>query len=154
MLPEIKTILLAMTPINELRGTIPIALTVFHFSPGKAMFLACLGNILPIFFLLWFWKKIAFVLAKHSKLFNKFFSWFLKRTKKRIYNKYETYGNIALVLFVAIPLPITGAWTGSLAATLLGLSYWKAILLILLGIIISGVIVTLASLGFTSLITI
>ena len=154
MLPEIKTILLATTPINELRGTIPIALTFFHFSPIKAMFLACLGNILPIFFLLWFWKRLAVILAKHFKIFDKLFFWLFERTKKKIYNRYKIYGDIALILFVAIPFPTTGAWTGSVAAFLLGIPYWKAILLIFLGIIISGTIVTLATLGFNSLITI
>lgn len=150
--PEIKTILLAIAPINELRGTIPIALAFFHFSPLKALLLAYIGNMIPVFLLLLFWKRLAWVLARRFKLFNRFSFWLFERTRKRIYNKYRIYGDIALVCFVAIPLPITGAWTGTVAAFLLGVPYWKAVGLIFLGVIISGIIVTLASLGISSLI--
>jgi len=151
MLPEIKTILLAMTPINELRGTIPLALAHFHFSPLKTLLLAYLGNILPVFFLLWFWPNLAQLLMKKVSFINRILLWLFERTRERIYNKYQVYGNLALVLFVAIPLPITGAWTGSIAAWLLGVPYWKSIGLIFLGVVISGLIVTLLSLGVASL---
>jgi len=150
--PEIKTILLAIAPINELRGTIPIALAFFHFSPLKALLLAYIGNMIPIFLLLLFWKRLAWILTRRFKLFDRFFFWLFERTRKRIYNKYRIYGDIALVCFVAIPLPITGAWIGTVAAFLLGVPYWKAVGLIFLGVIISGIIVTLASLGISSLI--
>ena len=147
--PEIKTILLAIAPINELRGTIPIALAFFHFSPLKALLLAYIGNMIPIFLLLLFWKRLAWILTRRFKLFDRFFFWLFERTRKRIYNKYRIYGDIALVCFVAIPLPITGAWIGTVAAFLLGVPYWKAVGLIFLGVIISGIIVTLASLGIS-----
>jgi len=150
--PEIKTILLAIAPINELRGTIPIALAFFHFSPLKALLLAYIGNMIPVFLLLLFWKRLAWILTRRFKLFDRFFFWLFERTRKRIYNKYKVWGDIALVCFVAIPLPITGAWTGTVAAFLLGVPYWKAVGLIFLGVIISGIIVTLASLGISSLI--
>ena len=150
--PEIKTILLAIAPINELRGTIPIALAFFHFSPLKALLLAYIGNMIPVFLLLLFWKRLAWILTRRFKLFDRFFFWLFERTRKRIYNKYKVWGDIALVCFVAIPLPITGAWIGTVAAFLLGVPYWKAVGLIFLGVIISGIIVTLASLGISSLI--
>jgi len=118
----------------------------------KALLLAYIGNMIPIFLLLLFWKRLAWILTRRFKLFDRFFFWLFERTRKRIYNKYRIYGDIALVCFVAIPLPITGAWIGTVAAFLLGVPYWKAVGLIFLGVIISGIIVTLASLGISSLI--
>ncbi|MCD6442292.1 small multi-drug export protein [bacterium] len=150
MWPEIKTILLAMTPINELRGTIPIAIMVFHLMPIKAFFLAWFGNMLPILFLLWFWKYLAENWASRNRLIDKFLKWIFRRTRKRFYKKYSLYGDIALILFVAIPLPFTGAWTGSIAAFLFGISYGRGLWLIACGALIAGVIVTIMTTGIYS----
>lgn len=150
--PELKTILLAMIPINELRGTIPLAITVFHFFPLKALFLSVLGNIIPVFLLLWFWKSLSECLMKKSKVINKFFNWLFKRTRKRFYKKYSLYGNLALILLVAIPLPFTGAWTGTIAAFLFGIPYCRSLGLIFLGVVIAGVVVTIATTGIMAII--
>jgi len=150
MWPEIKTILLAMTPINELRGTIPIAILLFDLAPLKAFFLACLGNMLPIVFLLWFWKYLAENWASRNKLIKKFLKWIFQRTRKRFYKKYSLYGDLALILLVAIPLPFTGAWTGSIAAFLFGISYGRSLGLISIGVLIAGVVVTIITTGIYS----
>jgi len=147
MNPEIKTILLAMTPFNELRGTIPLAIGFYHLSPWSAYLLAIIGNILPIFFLLWFWSKVAIICQSWTKA-QKFFRWLFERTRKRFYKKYSLYGDLALIIFVAIPLPFTGAWTGSIAAFLFGIPYWRALGLIFFGILIAGLIITGLSAGF------
>ncbi len=149
---ELKTILLAMTPINELRGTIPLAIGLWHLSPLKAFFLAGLGNMIPVFFLLWFWKHLAGYLMKKSKTIKQLFNWFFKRTRQRFYKKHSAYGDIALILLVAIPLPFTGAWTGTVAAFLFDIPYKKSLGLIFIGVAIAGLIVTLATLGFISII--
>ncbi len=150
--PELKTILLAITPINELRGTIPVAISVFHLAPFKALFLAWIGNMIPIFFLLWFWKNLAGYLMKKSKLINGFFNWLFNRTRQRFYKKYSLYGDLALILLVAIPLPFTGAWTGTVAAFVFGIPYWRSLGLIFLGVVIAGLVVTLGTLGVISVI--
>ncbi len=150
---ELKTILLAMTPINELRGTIPLAVTMFHFTPWKAMLLAYIGNMIPVFFLLWFWKYLSHVCMRKNKLINKLFLWLFNRTRQRFYKKYALYGNLALILFVAIPLPMTGAWTGTIAAFLFGISYRRSLGLIFLGVIIAGIVVTLITMGISSLVS-
>lgn len=150
MIPEIKTLLLATTPINELRGTIPIALKVFNLPLWKAFLFAYCGNMLPIFALLWFWPNLAQVLARKSKILNRLFNWIFERTKKKFYRQHALYGNLALVLFVAIPLPITGAWTGSVAAFLFGIPYKKSLGLIALGVLVAGIIVTTLTLGIES----
>ncbi len=144
---EIITFLLSMTPINELRGTIPIAISIYGLEPRVAFFLAVLGNMVPVFFLLLFWKKGVKFLMEKSKFFNNFFNWFFKRTRKRFYKKYTVYGDLLLILIVAIPLPFTGAWTGTVVSYLFGTSYWKSVILILIGVLIAGLIVTLATMG-------
>ncbi len=150
MLPEIKTILLAMAPINELRGTIPIAIMLFGLAPLKALFLSWLGNMLPIVFLLWFWKYLSKHWASKNKLIEKFLKWIFQRTRKRFYKKYSLYGDLALILLVAIPLPFTGAWTGSIAAFLFGISYGRSLGLISIGALIAGVVITLITTGICS----
>lgn len=141
-----------MLPINELRGTIPIAISSFGLPPLEAFFYSVIGNILPIFFVVWFLSALANFLSRHSIIFNKFFNWLFERTRKRFYHKYQKYGDWALVIFVAIPLPMTGAWSGAVAAFLFGIPYWKSLGLIFVGVIIAGMIVTLLSTGFFSLI--
>jgi uncharacterized membrane protein len=152
LLPQIKTILLAMLPINELRGTIPVAISVFGLHPIEAMIYSIIGNMLPIFLIVWLLPTVANFLSQHSKFFNRFFNWLFERTRRKFYNNYHKYGDWALIIFVAIPLPMTGAWSGAIAAFLFGMSYWKSILLNFLGVVIAGIIVTLLSSGIFSLI--
>ena len=165
---EIKTILLAMMPINELRGTIPIAILLFELTPLKAFFLACLGNMLPIVFLLWFWKYLSENWASKNKLVKKFLKWIFQRTRKRFYKnlprsarknlvtrfarnkKYAIWVDLGLILLVAIPLPFTGAWTGSIAAFLFGISYGRSLGLISIGVLIAGAVVTIITTGIYS----
>jgi uncharacterized membrane protein len=155
MTNEIVTLLNAMTPVGELRVALPIALVVFKMNFWAAFFLSVIGNIIPIFFLLWFWKYMVKILKNNFKIFDVFFDWLFERTRKKFKKKYEKWGKLALVFFVALPLPVTGAWTGSVAAWLFDFEYWESIGLIFLGVCISGLIVTLitlASMGVVSLI--
>ncbi len=150
--PELTTILTAMTPIGELRVALPIALLSYKISIVPAYILSVIGNMIPVFLLLIFWKYFAKFLMKF-KIFNEFFSWLFERTRKKFEGKYNKWGKLALVIFVAIPLPVTGAWTGSVAAWLFNFKYWESILLILLGVCISGVVVSLISLGSIGLLS-
>lgn len=152
MIPQIKTILLAMLPVNELRGTIPIAISIFGLQPLEAMIYSIIGNMLPIFFIVWLLPVLANFLSRRFKVFDRFFKWLFERTRKKFYEKYQKYGDWALVIFVAIPLPMTGAWSGAVAAFLFGIPYRKSILLILGGVVIAGIVVTLLSSGIFSLI--
>ena len=137
----------SLLPVTELRGAIPVGLAVFKLSPILVYIVAVLGNILPIFILLLIWQSgVEKLAAKYTPL-GKLLHWLFERTRKKFYANHKRFGHWALVLFVAIPLPITGAWTGSVAAWLFGIPYWKAMGLILLGILISGLIVTGITLG-------
>ena len=150
--PEIVTLILGALPISELRGAIPLALGVFHFSIPKAFILSVIGNLIPILPILLLLDSVSAWLSRKSKLFNKFFTWLFARTRKRS-AIIEKYGALGLILFVAIPLPVTGAWTGSVAAFLFGVRIKWAAPCIIAGVLIAGIIVTLVSLGVFSLIS-
>ncbi|MDD3386465.1 MAG: small multi-drug export protein [Candidatus Pacebacteria bacterium] len=147
MFYELQTFLIAMTPIFELRGSIPIALFQYNLSINSAFIFSVLGNIFSSIIILLFLDKVSMFLSQKSKLFNKFFEWLFSRTRRKHQKKYEKFKELFLVIFVAIPLPVTGAWTGSLCAFLFDIPFKKSFPLISLGIIIAGIIVTIISLG-------
>ena len=150
--PEgLATFLIATIPVAELRVSIPVALSSFNMPWVSAYFFSVLGNIFPIIFLLWWLEPISKFLSRHFKIMAKFFNWLFNRTRKKHSQKFDKWGAIALITFVAIPLPITGGWTGAAAAFVFGIPFKKALPWIFLGVLIAGVIVTVASLGFISI---
>jgi uncharacterized membrane protein len=151
MPPQLITFFMAALPIFELRGAIPIALGVFNLSPISAFVWAVLGNIIPVVFLLWLLEPLSKYLSHRNYFLNRFFAWLFERTRKNHNHRFEIWGSLALVAFVAVPLPMTGGWSGAVAAFVFGIPFKKALPLISLGIIIAGVIVTLISLGVMDL---
>ncbi|HDH31297.1 MAG TPA: ligand-binding protein SH3 [Candidatus Wolfebacteria bacterium] len=152
MSSELLTILMSASPVLELRGAIPTAIFLWDFSASKVYFLSVFGNFLPIIPLLFFWKYISARLSHRIYFFNKFFAWLFEKTRKRHNHHFEIWKGLALILFVAIPLPFTGAWSGTVAAFIFGIPIWKAILMIGTGILISGLIVLLISITGLSLV--
>ena len=146
----LRVAFLSALPLTELRGAIPLALAIYKMPVFQAYIFAVLGNIVPAVFLLLYLKPFSEYLCQWS-LFNKFFQWLFKRTRRHE-EKYEKYGAIFLLFFVAVPLPLTGAWTGSVAAFVFGVRFWYAFPVIVGGILIAGILVTLASLGVISFI--
>lgn len=148
--PEVITILIAMVPIFELRGAIPWALAAPPIGGGLswqvAYLYAVIGNFIPIIPILLWIEPVSNWLRRY-KIFDRFFNWLFARTRRRAQKHIERYQALGLILFVGIPLPITGAWTGSLAAFIFGIKFQRAVLCIIAGILLAGVIVTLASLG-------
>jgi len=110
----LRIALIAALPISELRGAIPIALTIYKMPAFLAYIFAVLGNIVPAIFLLLFLKPFSEYL-RQWRYFDIFFKWLFTRTRRNTEEKFEKYGAIFLLFFVAIPLPVTGAWTGSAA---------------------------------------
>ncbi len=146
--PELATFLLSMIPIAELRVALPVALVVYKLPLLVAFFWSFLGNMLPIFLVVYLLRPFAAFLAKHSKLADKFFSWWFNRVRYKFEQGALKYGvNFALIIFVAIPFPLTGAWSGAVASFLFGIPPRRALILIFLGVIIAGIIVTLVTLG-------
>ncbi|HPG37898.1 MAG TPA: small multi-drug export protein [bacterium] len=146
---EVITIIISTLPIIELRGAIPWALAQPPIGGGmsifSAVFFAILGNMIPVIPLLLFFDKIYNWLKPYPR-FNRIFEWLFARTRKKgkMIEKYEFWG---LVVFIGIPLPMTGAWTGTLAAYIFGLNFWKSVLAAIFGLLMSATIVTLLSLG-------
>jgi len=133
-----------MIPVLELRGAIPVAVGVYNMPILDAFFWAVLGNIIPIVFILLGLDLLINKLLIHRiYFFNRFFTWLFERTQRNHSRKFERWKELALVILVAIPLPLTGAWTGALAAFVFGIPLKRAFPLIGLGVAIAGAIVTL-----------
>lgn len=133
--------LISMLPIVELRGAIPVALGAYNMNPWMVFPVAVVGNMIPVPFILLFFGYAEKYLRKY-KSFDRFFNRLFEKTRKRADEKIKKYETLGLLVFVAIPLPFTGAWTGALIAYLFGLKFWKSILIIFMGVIIAGFIVT------------
>jgi len=139
--PRWITFLLAMTPIGELRVALPWGITIGEMAWQEAFFWSVAGNFLisvPILLLL---GPVSNFCMRWS-IGEKFFSWLFARTRRKG-KMIETWEFIGLVLFVGIPLPVTGAWTGAAAAFLFGLSYRKSFTAIFSGLLMSATIVTI-----------
>ena len=145
--PQIGTFLIAMLPIGELRAAIPFALTVYKMGILESFIWAVAGNMFPVLFLLIGLEKASNYLMAKSPSANNFFSWLFKKTRNKFIASHEKWGELALIIFVAIPLPMTGAWTGSVAAYIFGIPRKNAFLNILWGVMIAGIIVTILTRG-------
>lgn len=143
------TFLISMLPIVELRGAIPIGVGL-GLHPWQAMIISVLGNLLPAPFIVIFIRKIFAWLRRKS-------SWLgttVSKLEKRAEGKWERvhkYEFLGLMILVAIPLPGTGAWTGSLIAALMNMRLRSAMPSIALGVIIAGFLVTGLTVGFTAI---
>lgn len=152
----IYAIILTLMPVTELRVGLPLAISyaVENNIPIFLIFLLILSlNILLIFLVFYFLDKINSYLLRW-KFYKKLFEKFLKRFQKKVdkfEKNHEKTGFWALVFFVGIPLPGTGAWSGCLLAWLMDLNRKKSILAISLGVVIAGLIILLGSLGFIHL---
>lgn len=145
--PELATLLIAMLPIIELRGAIPIAIGVYDLSVSQAVLWSVIGNMIPVFFLVFLLEKVAGYLQQRFIWAQKFFDWLYQRSLRKFNGHYEKYGALGVLLFVAIPLPMTGVWTASIASFLLGLRSRVVIPYMLIGVLIAGAIVTAISVG-------
>lgn len=143
---EIITLLVAALPLSELRGAIPLGILGFGFGSLKAFLLGVIGNILPIFPILIGLEGVSNYLSKKSYRFNHFFTWLFNRTRSKHGNHFHYWGELALFIFVAIPLPLTGAYSGALAAFVFGIPKKHAFWSIVFGVLLAGVIVTFATL--------
>ena len=140
--------LISMVPLIELRGAIPYAVG-FDLPLVPSYIVAVIGNMLPVPFIFLFGRKIL-EWGKDLKYVGGFFRWCLEKGEKagaKLESKAGRGLYIALLLFVGIPLPGTGAWSGTLAASLLNMDFKKSVLYVMLGVVLAGVIMLAASLG-------
>ena len=136
--------ILSMLPVAELRLSIPIGVTLFNMPWYEAFGLGIVGNLIPVPFLLLFFDGVSRLVQK-VPVGKRFIEWLLKRTARHS-GSIQKYKFAGLAVFVAIPLPLTGAWTASLVAYVLGLRFWPSFLAIALGVIGAGIIVTILTL--------
>ncbi|MFV9629901.1 MAG: COG2426 family protein [Methanosarcinales archaeon] len=149
----IATIVIGMLPVSELRGAIPVALGIYEMSVPEAYFFAVIGNMIPVIPLLLYLEPVSNFLRRW-RVWDIFFTWLFSKTYHNHSERFEKYGTFALTIFVAIPLPITGAWTGCAAAFVFGMKTSHALLAIFIGVLISGVIVTVLTVAGIGLIEI
>lgn len=149
--PELAVMIMSMLPITELRAAIPFGITAYKMDIFSAFFWGVLGNIIPPIFFIFFLEKIAQILSDRFAFWKRFFNWLFERTRKKAHAKIEKYGPWGLYILVAIPLPMTGGWTGALAAFLFGIERKKSIPVIVLGIITAGIIIVIITTGIVRL---
>ncbi|WP_251861473.1 small multi-drug export protein [Clostridium sp. Marseille-Q2269] len=144
--------LISMVPILELRGAIPYS-QIYHLPLFQSYIIAIIGNMLPMPFIYLFARKIL-VWGSSKPITGKFFTWCLEKGEsagKKLQAKTGKKGLFfGLLLFVAIPAPGTGAWTGTLAASLLDMDFKTSIIAVMLGVLLAGIIMGTASVGLFS----
>jgi uncharacterized membrane protein len=146
--PQLATILLAMTPYGELRLSLPVAYFFYDLPLWQSYFWSVLGNMVPPLVILLLADPFNNFVRGRSGFLGKKWAILLITVRQKFNKKYEKYGLIGLLLFVAIPLPTTGAWTASLIAFILGFPFKKSILAIFGGIIIAGAVISFVITGF------
>ncbi|MBO4434927.1 MAG: small multi-drug export protein [Bacteroidales bacterium] len=140
--------LISMVPLIEIRGAMPYAVG-FDLPLVPSIIVAVVGNMLPVPFIFLFARKVL-VWGKDKKVIGKFFTWCLEKGEKGGQKLEAKAGRglyWALFLFVGIPLPGTGAWTGTLAASILNMDFKKSTLAVVGGVLLAGTIMLLGSLG-------
>ena len=140
---------ISMVPIIELRGAIPIGIGM-GLPVIPTYIVAVLGNMVPVPFIYFFAHKILkWGASCKVKFFSKFCSWCIKKGNKagEKLKKGKAGAYIGLMFFIGIPLPVTGAWTGTLAASFLDMDFKSSVIAVMLGVMLAGVIMGLASAG-------
>jgi uncharacterized membrane protein len=135
---EILVMIVSAMPVLELRGGMPLAFT-YGFSFAEAFLYSVLGNLLPILPMLLLFQPISKWLMRF-KQYERFYHWLYHRTLSKSKNV-EKFGAIGLILFTAVPLPTTGAYSACVAASLFGIGFRYAFWSILTGVVIAGLAV-------------
>ena len=148
----ILVFLVSMVPLIELRGAVPLGLSPWMGGalPTIPLYILCvIGNMLPVPIIFFFARRVL-IWGKDKKYIGKFFTWCYEKGEKGGKKLQEKAGRglyFALFLFVGIPLPGTGAWTGTLAASFLDMDFKKSILAVMAGVVLAGTIMGLAAAG-------
>jgi len=146
----LEVLLLSMVPLIEQRGAIPLGIIIHNLNPWAVFIVSFLGSLVPVPFILFFFSYIFEWLGK-TKILRWFYDFIEKKVEKGR-GKVEKYEKWGLIIFVAIPLPTTGLWTGSAVAAFLKMDKKKSALYIITGGLISASIITVLSLIFPALI--
>ena len=152
LLKYLLVFFVSMVPLIELRGAVPIGLSPLlgDALPIMPLYAVCiLGNMLPVPIIFFFARKVL-IWGADKKFIGKFFTFCLEKGEKGGQKLQEKAGRglyFALFIFVGIPLPGTGAWTGTLAASFLNMNFKKSVIAIMAGVVLAGIIMGIASFG-------
>ena len=148
--PSLVIVVMAALPVLEVRLAVPVALEVFNMPVFAGAFFAFIGSVIPAFFIPTLLHWFEGPCRRHIPVCARALDWSAVHVERRYTKRYRALGILGLVLFVAVPIPMTGVWTGSLAAWLFRMKKRYVIPAIMIGSAISTVIVTLMTLGFFS----
>jgi uncharacterized membrane protein len=143
--PEWAVFWTSMIPITEIRASIPIGLEYYHLPIVKTWLISVVGDIIPAIILLAI-LPIMNTWMQKNKFLGDILSKELKKAEKKFSGKYFKYGAVALILFVGIPLPFTGSWTGSLASFVFNIPFKKSMPLITAGVMLAATVITIITL--------
>jgi len=146
------TAALAAAPITELRAAIPLGIHSFGLTAPAAFFAAVAGNLVPALLIINLLEPTMHLLGRYIPVVHRFADHWLVRSREKVRPQVVRYGAVGLLVFIAIPLPLTGAWTGAVGAVLLGITKRKAMLAALGGILVAATVVLAADLGIVKLI--
>ncbi len=139
---EVAVVLTAMTPIGELRAAIPLGVITYDLAWPLVLALAIAGNLIPVPIIIFGLRTAGARLERRTDVIGRFLSWRTARIEERWGERVRRYGFTAVMLIVAIPLPLTGAWTGSLVVYVLRVPLRTGFVAIAAGIVIAGIAVT------------
>lgn len=152
MIDYLVVFFVSMVPLIELRGAIPIS-QIRHLPITQSYIIAIIGNMLPVPIIYLFARKVL-EWGADKPLIGGFFSWCLEKGEKGGKKLQQKAGRglfLALLLFVGIPLPGTGAWTGTLAASILDMDFKSTVVAVMLGVLLAGVIMMVLSFAGVSI---
>lgn len=142
---ELATLIMAALPITELRLAVPVAIHTWLLRPMDALGYALIGNLIPLIPLYFGLDWLRSMTQKFAPFLTKVIDKSVARAERRVHDKYVKYGALALFMFTALPLPLTGLWTATLAAVALKIPFKYAVMGIIPGVLAAGVIVTVLS---------
>jgi uncharacterized membrane protein len=145
---ELATFLIAFIPVTELRASIPLAVNVYGLSPFAAWFYSVAGTYFVMVMIVLLLDPIAKLLSRYIPVFEKFFTWLFEHTRKKANEKMEKYGEWAIFILAATPIPLLGGLTGALAAFVFNVPLKKSLPLLLFGTMVAGGIVLAVTLYF------
>ncbi len=145
--PQLSVFLMAMTPIGELRLALPMGIAAYHLPIWQAVTLSIVGNMVPATVILLFAAPFHRYLEKSQGWMHKMWTKYLARAQNKFAGDYAKWGLIGLAIFVGIPLPMTGAWTGAVAAFVFGLPFGKSFAALLAGVVMAAIIILFTTLG-------
>lgn len=148
---ELITLALAALPLTELRGSIPFGVSVFGLPVWSAFLFSVIGNLLPVPIIFYFLPKVLSWAERHWPWLHRLLAVYLEKKRAKFQTSYDKYGALALAIFVSIPLPMTGAWTGAALAVIFKIKEKYSFPAVVAGVVAAGIIVSLivsGALGF------